>query len=273
MTDSEDGSQAEVDSDPMMGNFISLCVAIHIVVDFMLIRGILQIHSDSAFAIVVGQLSLVAIWAATSRMWFLLRYIVSVAAVIGCWCLNAYLKVLAIGEPAAASWAITYFVQVGAIYAMITCYRSIVVAKRDGRLIRSEFKFDLLKLLLWTTGIAIVFGIYQFARSQLGWVDILGGWQFAIVAPMLGVVLGVIAAICLWPFAQGRWNPPTRFAYAGGALVSIVVLLSTGLSNNVGQFQGRELWGLLMIQAATVTLSLAMITRLKPLCFRDRAVC
>ena len=239
----------------MRANWIALCIAIHIVIDFMAVRGALS--SMMAVSIVMGQLSLVAIWAGVSRIPFFVRFALVIVATVVCWCLSTYFSGYSAKGPLGANWAIAFLVQAGVLYAIVRGYVSLRAAKASGQPIRTAFNTDLLGLLKWTTCAAIVFGIYQFARSKLEWTGILESWASAV--PFIGVIFAITAAVCAWPFAEHE-KRIIVFIKAFAALVVIALVSTFIIRRTLDDFAARETRYALIGQVATIFASLVLVT-------------
>lgn len=225
----------------------------------MAIRGVLD--NMTAFSIVISQLSLVALWAAISRVHFAVRFSVVLCTVVVCWIIRTQIVGYSAKGPLGANWATAFFVQVATVYFLATNYLAILKCKSMGQSTRDAFKIDLQSMFVWTTCAAIVFALYQFARTKLEWTGILDSWSSMV--PVVGLIFALAAAICAWPFTTPNSNLSNRdrvkrFALAGAGLFVLVILNMFVLRRLIDDYAAREARMVVIGQAVAITASLIM---------------
>jgi hypothetical protein len=57
--------------------------------------------------------------------------------------------------------------------------------------------------MLWTTVVGLAFGFIQFGIRYWHWTDAVFQWEYLAAMPIIGVINGLVAAMCLWAFANG----------------------------------------------------------------------
>jgi hypothetical protein len=193
---------------------ICAVLAVHVAADFLLLVGNSRIDGGwSLFllALPFSQGSLIAIWAAVSRMRSYLRF---PAALLGlCWIWFLTVTVLdpySARSPESAGWAATFAIQALCILILTTAghlaWRQIKRRRPGGRAEDPQpLQFSLRFLMLWTTLLAVILGVGQFAFAQLGWTSEVVEWQYFWFCPVLGACNAVFAVIVLVSLVGRAW--------------------------------------------------------------------
>ena len=243
-------------------NWLMLCIAIHLVIDFMAVRDVWQPDGTPFLlkAIPLAQCSLVAIWAATSRSHLLVRFFIPPCVTLAIWYLMAIIVTWDLTGGPARSWLIALVIQVILIALACNVYRRWMVRKTN----KQAFSFDLRLLFIWMTVLACIFAFFQYGRLTWGWGTARSAWIHGIDVPIIGAINALLACICVWPFAHPPLKP--RLARLAAALPMLAV--SCGLQRYVLARHGTLDSSIIAItvqlvigQAFTILISLAMLNQ------------
>ncbi len=182
----------------------------------------------TALAIPLSQLALLAIWTAVATTSPLLRFAVPTGGTLACWFLLSLMLPWGTGEAASAGWAIALVFQVITCLLAVACYNlwysfRLTTQTEQGGERRSNPKFGISTLILWTTIVGFGFGFIQFGQRYWQWTVAVFQWQYMGSMPIIGITNGMVAALWLWAFA-------TRGIARRSAKIATALVMTGGLA-------------------------------------------
>jgi hypothetical protein len=122
----------------------------------------------------MSQASLVAVWAALSRMRSYLRFLFAVLGLVCAWLLLVLIVPRELHDPECASFAAMFLVQALVILLVVAAgrlaWRQIARARgRPGEDRTRRLQYDLATLLLWTVSLSVALGLGRLVFTGLGW--------------------------------------------------------------------------------------------------------
>lgn len=193
---------------------ICLLLAAHAALDLVLLASGWELHGTWDLFLLawpLSQGSLIAIWAAVSRIRSFLRFPAALLGIVWTWFLTVrVLGLVSLGGGESAGWAAMFATQALSILVLTTacCLIWQLVRRRrpgatdaDPRPVQFSLRF----LLLWTTLLALMLGLGQTAFQRLEWTPQVVNWQYFYFCPVLGAGNALLALIVLASLAGRAW--------------------------------------------------------------------
>jgi hypothetical protein len=251
-------------------------VGIHLALDLALTRyGWLwdQQMLLVALGILLSQLALLTIWAVVVATAPLVRFAVPTIGTVGCWYLQSLILPWGVGEEATAAWALALVIQVFTIfvacesYRLKRCFRAAQDTKPGDIELANPLRYGLGTLMLWTTVVGLAFGFIQFGRHYWQWTTAVFEWEYLAAIPIIGVINGLVAAMCLWVFASSglAWlfvRMLTAVMVAGG--LAVFQSYSTEWITGTSVITMKDSLIVVAVQSFIISVSLAVATQSGP---------
>jgi len=218
---------------------ICLLLAAHAALDLVLLASGWELHGTWDLFLLAwpfSQGSLIALWAAVSRIRSFLRFPAALLGIVWTWFLTVrVLGLVSLRGGESAGWAAMFATQALSILVLTTgcCLIWQLVRRRrpGGRAADTRpVQFSLRFLLLWTTLLALMLGLGQTAFQRLGWTPQVVQWEYFYFCPVLGAGNALFALIVLASLTGRAW-------------LLVRMLLATTLVGMLGYAQ----WHVLML--------------------------
>ncbi len=253
----------------MLTPTLVMLIGVHLALDLALVGGKWHFSQPAlmiALAIPLSQLALLAIWAAVaeSRTW--VRFTLPTGGILACWFLLSLILPWGRGEAASAGWAIALVVQVITTlvlieYCIACCSARQALQTVEGSERRSNPRFSISTLILWTTVLGIGFGFMQFGQRDWQWTAAVFQWKNMSAMPIIGMTNGMVAALWLWTFAiYGMAKRGVRIIAAlalTAGLAGLQYYVTNGLTGT-SAIRLDTSFGVLAVQSILISVSLAL---------------
>lgn len=193
---------------------ICLVLTAHVVVDLLLLIGDWEARGGADLFLLtwpLSQGSLIAMWAAISRMRSYLRLPAGLLGMCWTWFLTVgVLGGVSLHGAESAGWAAMSATQALSILILTTAgylighqikRRRSGVTEGDSR----PLQFSLGFLLLWTTLLAMMLGLGRTVFAKLGWTTEVTQWEYFWFCPVLGACNAVFALLVLGSLIGHTW--------------------------------------------------------------------
>jgi hypothetical protein len=188
-------------------------LAVHVAVDLALLAWPWQLMSGTPAVVIawpLSQISLVAIWAAFSRMPSALRFAGCLSASASAWLLLiVVLPNMSVYDRQAAGWGAACATQAATTVLVTAAVRWASRKQSRGKApagtAAGRFQFSIGFLLLWTAAVALLLGLCRAAVTQLGWTEEVLDWLYFLFMPVFGAGNAAVAGVVLVSLGGRRW--------------------------------------------------------------------